>query len=214
MDIKNSRILTRRALKKVLPKASVFTDLIHRHAYTRDAGFYRLLPRIVIKATTVKDIVNTFWEANSRKRHVVFRAGGTSLSGQSISDDILVEVKQGWRDMQILEQGQFIVLEPGVVAASANQRLEALGFRIGPDPGSIRSALIGGIVANNASGIGSGTHANSYATLAGMEMVLPNGLILNSANPQDRSKLQSQAPQIHAGLIRLRDQIRGDETLK
>ena len=214
MDIKNSRRLTLRALKKVLPKASVFTDLIHRHAYARDAGFYRLLPHMVIKATTVNDIVNIFREANYRKRHVVFRAGGTSLSGQSISDDILVEVKQGWRDIQVLEQGQYIVLEPGVVAASANQQLESLGYRIGPDPGSIRSALIGGIVANNASGIGSGTRFNSYATLAGMEMVLPNGLVLNSANPQDRSKLQSQAPQIHEGLICLRDQIRGDETLK
>ena len=214
MDIKNSRRLTLRALKKVLPKSSVLTDLIHRHAYARDAGFYRLLPHMVIKATTVKDIVNIFREANQRKRHVVFRAGGTSLSGQSISDDILVEVKQGWRDIQILEQGQYIVLEPGVVAASANQRLESLGYRIGPDPGSIRSALIGGIVANNASGIGSGSRFNSYATLAGMEMVLPNGLVLNSANPQDKTKLQSQAPSIHAGLIRLRDQIRGDETLK
>ncbi|MBL7024036.1 MAG: FAD-binding oxidoreductase [Candidatus Marinimicrobia bacterium] len=214
MDIKNSRRLTLRALKKVLPKASVFTDLIHRHAYARDAGFYRLLPHMVIKATTVNDIVNIFREANYRQRHVVFRAGGTSLSGQAISDDILVEVKQGWRDIQVLEQGQYIVLEPGVVAASANQQLESLGYRIGPDPGSIRSALIGGIVANNASGIGSGTRFNSYATLAGMEMVLPNGLVLNSANPQDRSKLQSQAPQIHGGLICLRDQIRGDETLK
>ena len=214
MDIKNSRRLTLRALKKVLPKASVLTDLIHRHAYARDAGFYRLLPHTVIKATTVKDIVNIFREANHRNRHVVFRAGGTSLSGQSISDDILVEVKQGWRNMEVLEQGQYIVLEPGVVAARANQRLETLGYRIGPDPGSIRSALIGGIVANNASGIGSGTKYNSYMTLAGMELVLPNGLVLNSANPQDKARLQSLAPHIHNGLNRLRIRIRGDETLK
>ncbi|MBC8376305.1 MAG: FAD-binding oxidoreductase [FCB group bacterium] len=214
MDIKNSRRLTLRALKKVLPKASVFTDLIHRYAYARDAGLYRLLPQMVIKASTIKDIAHIFREANKRNRGVVFRAGGTSLSGQAISHDILVEVKQGWRNMDVLEQGQYIVLEPGVVAARANQRLEALGYRIGPDPGSIRSALIGGIVANNASGIGSGTHYNSYATLAGMEMVLPTGLVLNSANPQDRTKLQSQAPKIHAGLIRLRDQIRDNETLR
>ena len=214
MDMKNSRRLTLRALRKVLPKASVFTDLIHRHAYARDAGFYRLLPQIVIKATSVEEIAHIFREANARKRRVVFRAGGTSLSGQSISDDILVEVKQGWRNMEVLEQGKYIVLEPGVVAARANQRLEALGYRIGPDPGSIRSALIGGIVANNASGIGSGIRFNSYKTLAGMQMVLSDGLVLNSANPQDRTKLQTQAPQIHGGLIRLRDQVRDDEALR
>jgi len=214
MDIKKSKRLTLRALKKGLPKTSIFTDLIHRHAYARDAGFYRLLPQIIIKATSVKDIAHIFREANARNRRVVFRAGGTSLSGQSISDDILVEIKQGWRDMQMLDEGQFIRLEPGVVAARANQRLESYGYRMGPDPGSIRSAMIGGIVANNASGIGSGTHSNSYKTLAAMELVLPNGLVLNSANPDARAKLQSQASHVHDGLIHLRDRIRADDDLK
>ncbi len=200
-------------LKQKLAAGQVSDKLLQRHAFARDAGFYRLLPRIVVKAQSVTDVATLFKAANKRKRTVVFRAGGTSLSGQAISDDILVEIKQGWRDLEIINGGKQIKLQPGVIAAKANQHLEALGFRIGPDPGSIRSALIGGIVANNASGIGSGLHANSYQTLAAMEMVLPNGLILDTALPQDDEKLHRKAPQIYNGLLRLRDSIRSQASL-
>ncbi|MEA3285760.1 MAG: FAD-binding and (Fe-S)-binding domain-containing protein [Candidatus Marinimicrobia bacterium] len=207
------RTRIRRDLKRQLSAEQVSDELLQRHAFARDAGFYRLLPRFVVKARTVNDIATIFRIATQRKRNIVFRAGDTSLSGQAVSDDILVEIKQGWRDLEILEGGKQIKLQPGVIAEKANQHLESRGYRIGPDPGSIRSALIGGIVANNASGIGSGNFANSYQTLASMEMVLPNGLILNTADPQDDEKFQRQAPQAYKGLLRLRDQIRGSTAL-
>ncbi len=203
-----------RTLKQGLTKGSVLTDLIHRYSYARDAGFYRLLPRIVVKAKTTADVSTLFQTATARKRKIVFRAGGTSLSGQSISDDILVEVKQGWRELEVLNGGKQIKLQPGVIAAKANQHLERLGYRIGPDPGSINSALMGGIIANNASGIGSGIEFNSYQTLAAMEMILPNGLILNTSIPGDDAKLHAKAPHIYEGLLKLRDQIGSNQALK
>jgi len=202
-----------RQLSKLIPVAQRREDLLTRHAYARDAGFYRLLPRMVIKARTCDEIAAIFAFASQMKRSVVLRAGGTSLSGQAISDDILVEAKQGWRDLQVLEDGKYIKLGPGVVAARANQYLQPHGYRIGPDPGSIRSALIGGIVANNASGIGSGIDFNSYHTLAGIKMVLTSGLVLDTAEPDIRATFAREAPELHQGLLRLRDRIRGDETL-
>jgi len=208
-----TQLKTLRGLKQALTKHSVLNGLIHRHSYARDAGFYRLLPRLVIKAKTVSDIAALFKIANVDKRKIVFRAAGTSLSGQAISDDILVEVKQGWRSVEVLQGGAAIRLGPGVVAAKANQHLEPLGYRIGPDPGSIRAAMIGGIVANNASGISSGIQYNSYQTLMAMKLVLPNGLILDTANPLDHKKFQNQAPDVHTGLVGLRDRIRSDESL-
>jgi len=209
-----SQTRIRYKLRKKLSTKQVVTDLIYRHAFARDAGFYRLLPRLVVKAQSVQDISNIFKLANQHSRSITFRAGGTSLSGQAISDDLLVEVKQGWRELEILDEGRQIKLQPAVVAAKANQHLEPLGYRIGPDPGSIRAALIGGIVANNASGIGSGIHANSYQTLAGMEMVLANGLVLDTMRPRDHDKLETQAPKIHQALIRLRDSILSNPDLK
>ena len=202
-----------RRLKRQLTDSQVSQDPIRLYSYSRDAGFYRLLPQIVVKARTIHDIGELFETANAEKRKIVFRAAGTSLSGQSISDDILVEVKQGWRSVEVLQRGAAIRLGPGVVAAKANQHLEPLGYRIGPDPGSIRAALIGGIVANNASGIGSGIKYNSYQTLAAMKLVLPNGLILDTANPNDHEKLHAKATEVYDGLYRLRDQIRSDDLL-
>ncbi|NQV15861.1 FAD-binding oxidoreductase [bacterium] len=202
------------SITRDLTKGSVFTKLIHRHSYARDAGFYRLLPKMVVKAQSKQDISTLFKFASDKKRSIVFRAAGTSLSGQAISDDILVEVKQGWRKVEVLNGGRQIKLQPGVVAAKANQHLEPLGYRIGPDPGSINAAMIGGIVANNASGIGSGIQYNSYQTLAAMEMILPMGLILNTANPADDEKFHRHAPLIYDGLSHLRDQIRKDKSLE
>ncbi|MCF7823692.1 MAG: FAD-binding oxidoreductase [Candidatus Marinimicrobia bacterium] len=202
------------ALKRVLPKRTVFTKLIDRYSFARDAGFYRMLPRMVIKARTVGDISTIFQIANQHHRKVVFRAGGTSLSGQSVGDDILVEIKQGWRDVQVLNEGKQIKLQPGVVAAKANQHLEPFGYRIGPDPGSIRSAMIGGIVANNASGIGSGNRYNSYQTIAAMELVLPHGLVLNTADPHVNEKLHGKAPEVYTELLKIRDKIRTNAHLK
>ncbi len=194
-------------LKKQIPSNRIRNDLISRHAYARDAGFYRLLPELVVKAETVKDVSALFKYATEKQRKIGFRAGGTSLSGQALSDDILVEIKGGWRSMAVLDGGRAIILEPGVIAAHANLQLAALGYRIGPDPGSIQSACIGGIVANNASGIGSGTWANSYQTLRAMEMVLPNGLVLNTENPLDDEKFHQQTPEIYTGLLNLRARI-------
>lgn len=213
MDISFFSRLNLRSLKSALSRDSIFNNLISRYAYSRDAGFYRMLPSLVIKAQTIDDVSAVFQYASRSKRSVVFRAGGTSLSGQAVSDDILVEVRKGWRDLEVLEGGQYIKLEPGVVATRANKYLEPHGYRIGPDPGSIRSALMGGIVANNASGIGSGIHANSYQTLAGMKIVLTSGLILDTADPDARTQLRSQAPHIHDGLIGLRDKIRASKDL-
>ncbi len=204
----------RSKLRQRLPANQVISDLIYRYAYSRDAGFYRLLPRLIVKARSVADISTIFRIAGQHKRTITFRAGGTSLSGQAISDDILVEVKQGWRKVSILNEGRQIRVQPGVVAAKANQHLASYGYRIGPDPGSIRSALMGGVVANNASGIGSGNHANSYETLAGMEMVLTNGLVLDTMEPQDHDTLKIRAPKIHEVIIQIRDRIRSNPTLK
>jgi len=204
----------RQELKQKLSPEQVRNDLLQRHAYARDAGFYRLVPRTIVKARCVEDISSIFKIAVRRNRKLVFRAGGTSLSGQSVGDDILVEVRQGWQQVEILNEGKQIKLQAGVVAAKANQHLEPLGYRIGPDPGSIRSALIGGIVANNASGIGSGYQYNSYQTLAAMEMVLANGLILDTAEPHCNEKLHGQAPEIYAGLLKLRDKVRANPELK
>jgi len=198
---------------KFLPKSQVKGAQIDIYSYARDAGFYRLIPKIVVKAKNIVEIAKLFEYASRSGRKLVFRAGGTSLSGQSITDDILVEVNQGWKNIEVLDQGNLICVGGGVIGSTANIALNPFGRRIGPDPGSMKAAFISGIVANNASGIGSGIKYNPYHTLKSIEMVLTNGLALDSARPDADNYFLQKAPRIYAGLVEIRDTIRSSTKL-
>jgi D-lactate dehydrogenase len=200
-------------IRDILPASQIKMSLIDIHAFARDAGFYNLTPQIVLQAKSVEEIADIFKFASTANRKIVFRAAGTSLSGQSITDDILVEVKQGWKDFKVLENGLAIKMEAGVIGARANLALTKYGTRIGPDPGTINAAFIAGIVANNASGIGSGIKFNSYMTLQSMELVLTNGIVLDSGSPHADEEFKIKAPEIYSELLNIRDTILDSEEL-
>ena len=78
------------------------------------------------------------------------------------------------------DDGATIRLGPAVIGAHANRALAPFGRKIGPDPASIDAAKIGGIAANNASGMCCGTRENSYHTLAGVRVMLADGTVLDT----------------------------------
>jgi D-lactate dehydrogenase len=131
-------------------------DVSHRiecHRVWVAASFYRLNPKIVINVENEYEVRKILLEANKLRLPVTFRAAGTSLSGQAISDSILVRLGAGWRNYSVLESASKIQLEPGIIGSDANAILAAFDKKIGPDPASIDSAKIGGILANNASAL-------------------------------------------------------------
>ena len=79
----------------------VFTDRITRSAYARDASMYRLMPESVVKPRNIHDVRNLLEFANASKTPVTFRAGGTSLSGQSVSDSIIAEILHNWKKFKV-----------------------------------------------------------------------------------------------------------------
>ena len=201
-------------LQQVLDKNRVKSRLIDRYSYARDASFYRLIPRVVVQPNSPEEVAELFNYARRTKIPLVFRAAGTSLSGQSITDGILVEINQNWRGHYIPKTAESITLQPAVIGAHANNYLRPYGRKIGPDPASINAAFVGGIVANNASGMCCGVKDNSYHTIQSLKMVLPNGLILDSAAKNADQKLKTEAPEIHAGLLDLKHQIENNKTLR
>src|SRR5438045_1888805 len=82
------------------------------------------------------------------------------------------------------------------IGAAANRRLAPLGRKIGPDPASIDAAMIGGIAANNASGMCCGTAQNSYHTLAGMRVVLADGTVLDTSDATSRADFARLRPEL------------------
>ena len=158
-------------LLRRIPEQRLIADETRRLAYGTDASFYRLIPQIVVQADDLDDIVFIIKTCGELNVPFTFRAAGTSLSGQAVSDSVLITLTDNWRQHTILEDGKKIQLQPGVIGADANRYLAPFDRKIGPDPASINSCKIGGIAANNASGMCCGTAQNTYNTVESMKIV-------------------------------------------
>lgn len=184
-------------IARAIDAGRIYTDPLSTLAYGTDASCYRLVPKVVIKAGSEAEVRAILAEAAALDLPVTFRAAGTSLSGQAVSDSILVVASHGWKALEVLDDGARIRLQPGVIGAQANAALAAYGRKIGPDPATINSAMIGGIVNNNSSGMCCGTAQNSYQTLASVRVLLADGTLLDTGLPQSVAAFR----QSHAGLL-------------
>ncbi|MBK5376142.1 FAD-binding oxidoreductase [Pseudomonas sp. TH43] len=169
-----------RDAQQLIPADRRFDDALSTLAFGTDASFYRLIPKLVIRVESEDEVVALLKLAQRDHVPVTFRAAGTSLSGQAISDSVLIVLGDNWNAREIRGQGMQIRLQPGVIGAQANAWLAPFGRKIGPDPASINACKIGGIVANNASGMCCGTAQNTYHTLAGIRLVLADGTRLDT----------------------------------
>ena len=202
-------------LSPIIPKDRLITDPLRTLAYGTDASFYRLIPQVVVQVHNEKEVIAVLENAKSLQLPVTFRAAGTSLSGQAISDSILVVASHQWRQCDILDdKGLKARYQPGVVGSRANIVLKPYGRKIGPDPASITSALVGGIAANNASGMCCGNAQNTYKTIADIRIVFYDGTVLDTADAASRAAFMQKHPQIIEEIIELRDSINSDNVLK
>ena len=202
------------ALLPVIPKERMFHDALSTLAYGTDASFYRLIPKLVIRARNEQEIAAILHQADLQNIPVTFRAAGTSLSGQAISDSVLVIVSHGWQKWKVLEEGRKIRLQPGIRGGRANTFLVKYGRKIGPDPASIDSAMIGGIVANNASGMCCGTSENSYKTMADIRIILPDGTVLDTADEASCTAFRSSHAAFLEGIAAIAAEIKADPELE
>ena len=186
-----------RDAERLIPEDRRFTDALSTLAFGTDASFYRLIPKLVIRVESEDEVVELLRLARRDQVSVTFRAAGTSLSGQAISDSVLIVLGDNWNGKVIREQGLQIRLQPGVIGAQANAWLAPFGRKIGPDPASINACKIGGIVANNASGMCCGTAQNTYHTLAGIRVVLADGTRVDTEDTANIAAFR----QSHAGLL-------------
>ncbi|MBD7976214.1 FAD-binding and (Fe-S)-binding domain-containing protein [Serpens gallinarum] len=196
-----------KAVEALIPRERLFDDPLSTLAFGTDASFYRLIPKLVVRVESEHEVVELLKLANAERVPVTFRAAGTSLSGQAISDSVLIVLGDHWNGRDVRNGGAQIRLQPGVIGANANAVLAPLGRKIGPDPASINAAKIGGIVANNSSGMCCGTAQNSYKTLAGLRLVLADGTVVDSEDPASVAAFEHS----HADLLEQLAQL-GRET--
>ena len=123
-----------RSLQAVLPTERIVTDELRTLSYGTDASFYRLTPRIVAIVEGEAETIGVMQACGAADAPYTFRAAGTSLSGQAVTDSVLVMLGDGWRRSRISPDGATIALQPGVIGAEANRRLAPYRRKIGPDP--------------------------------------------------------------------------------
>jgi len=201
------------AVERLIPRERRFDDPLSTLAFGTDASFYRLIPQLVIRVESEPEVVALLKLASAEQVPVTFRAAGTSLSGQAISDSVLLVLGENWNGREIRGQGRQIRLQPGVIGAQANAVLAPFQRKIGPDPASINACKIGGIVANNASGMCCGTAHNTYHTLAGMRLVLADGTVLDSEDPQSVAAFKTSHASLLEQLAELGRQTRANSAL-
>lgn len=197
-----------------IDKEKVLDREIDRLSYSRDASIYRMLPDVVVRPRDESDIHKLFQYANDVNKSITFRASGTSLSGQTVTNGIVAEIAYDWQKIQVKNNGKSILLEPGVIGEHANQKLRKYQRRIGPDPASIKAARIGGIVANNASGMTTGKPGNSYNTLKNIRFILANGNVYDTSNKQDYDHFIEKEKALSDGLIAIKKDISENDILR
>jgi len=200
------------AVKTVLPKDRIYTDELRTLAWGTDASEYKLTPQVVLRAANEEEVSQVLKLATRFNLPVTFRAAGTSLSGQALSDSILLVAGKHWEKWEYHEDTT-VTLQPGIVGAKVNQHLAPFGRHFGPDPASIGSCMVGGIVNNNASGMSCGTHANSDKMLLSARLVLADGTVLDTASEASREAFRKTHPEIVKGLEELHREVLADEKL-
>lgn len=188
----------------------VVTGELERRAVAHDASHYLMQPRAVLRPRDTHEVGRIFAAAADTDAGLTLRSGGTSLSGQSVTDQILVDVRRHFKSVEVLDRGARVRVQPGVTVRQVNARLAPHGRALGPDPASESACTLGGVVADNSSGMACGTEFNTYRTLESMVLVLPSGTVLDTAAPDAGEQLRAREPDLFEGLLRLRDRVRGN----
>ena len=185
-------------------------DLIR---YATDASPYRLFPKVVVIARDADDVRKVLGYARQKHESVTFRAAGTSLSGQAQGDGILIDVRRHWSGVNVEAGARRLRVRPGTILSRANLALFPHGYRLGPDPASASSCTIGGVIANNSSGMCCGTTQNAYKTLSSLTFMLPSGTTIDSSDVEAELKFAAAEPALAAGLLEIKREIETDPEL-
>ncbi|WP_420898716.1 FAD-binding and (Fe-S)-binding domain-containing protein [Cryobacterium gelidum] len=187
----------------VADPARVKTRALDLYANAHDASHFLLIPQAVVVATNAAEVGALLRAAAAQGMHLTFRSGGTSLSGQAITDGVLVDVRRNFKNIEVLDEGLRVRVQPGATVRAVNTRLAQYGRKFGPDPASESAATIGGVVANNSSGMACGTVDNTYQTLESVIVVLPSGTVVDTGAADADDHLLRREPVLYNGLLEL-----------
>jgi FAD/FMN-containing dehydrogenase/Fe-S oxidoreductase len=172
-------------LAKVV-RGDVFTDILHRAAYSSDASIYQIIPVCIVAPRDAGDVVVVMKYARAHGVAVAARGAGSGVAGESLCSGIVFDMRRYMNKIISVEDGgATAVCEPGVVLDDLNNCLAGYGRKIGPDPSSGDRATAGGCVANNATGAHSLEYGYIGDYVESLETVLADGSVVEFKNDFD-----------------------------
>lgn len=204
----------RGALRGFLAEEQIFDNDLMRDIYARDASYFNITPQVIVRPRTAGEVAQVLATARRFGVGVTMRAAGTSLSGQTLGCGIICELRTNFHDCRVCDNGKRVWFEPGLTVNQVNDILRPYGTKLGPDPASSKAAMMGGVLANNSSGMQAGVEFNSYHTLVSMEFMLANGHTYNSAVDSDRIRFEREESELCRGLMEIRREILADQEVK
>ncbi len=200
--------------RKIVNQKRLLINPIQRLAWGTDASCYRQIPQAILFPTSEEEVKQLLQIANQQEVPVTFRAAGTSLSGQTITDSMMIVVGKLWEKYNIHDGGKIITMQPGMVGARVNEILQPYGRKFTPDPASLKSAMVGGIIMNNASGMNCGTHANSDKMLLSARILFSDGYLLDTGDQRSRDAFRRDKPIFLKELEEIRQSVITNDTLR
>jgi glycolate oxidase len=160
--------------------------LIQKHEqkipYETDASYFQgSEPLAVVVPETVDQVSRIMKLCQKYSVPVVVRGGGTSLTGSSVPLDgfVVISMSRFDRIIEVKPQDRYAIVEPGVRLDTLNENLSHTGHFYPPDPASSMAATVGGSISTNAGGLRAATYGTTRNWVLGLEVVLPNGEVVN-----------------------------------
>lgn len=188
---------------------SVLDRSIDRFSRAHDASHYLLIPAAVVQPASADEVGEVFRACAAQRIPITLRSGGTSLSGQGVTDSVLLDTRHGFQKISVSPDGRSVTVEPGATVRQVNARLARFRRRLGPDPASEIACTVGGVVANNSSGMACGIEQNTYRTLRSLVVTLADGTTIDTGAPDADDTLREREPRLYAGLDELRASLLG-----
>ncbi|MBP1932716.1 FAD-binding oxidoreductase [Ammoniphilus resinae] len=187
----DGRVILR--LEQLFGKERVLTNQTDLMTYSYDASFATQLepkePEIVVIPQSTEEISACVKLANEYQVPLYPRGAGTAQTGGPVPvmGGIVMDLSRMNRILEIDHKNMQAIIEPGVVQANLNNALKEYGLFFPPDPGSAKMCTIGGMVANNSSGLRAVKYGNTRFYVLGLEVVLPTGDVIVTGGSKSKA---------------------------
>jgi len=173
-------------LTNLLAPDGVSTRQADLDAHSQDESFHDPHPPdVVVWPQNAQEISAILKHANEKRIPVTPWSGGSSLEGNPIpvQGGILLALYRLNQVIEVREADLQVVVQPGIIYDELNKKLARYGLFFPPQPGSSDVATIGGMVANNSSGMHAVKYGATKDYVLQLEVVMPTGEILRMGRP-------------------------------